>query len=82
MTSVAGIVSFGTRPSTSQKIGLDVFYVPWVVFVVWVALSSFWGIHTGGEAPNLATHGLFIILFLLSIFFSCSWMRSCSSVPS
>ncbi|MFQ6575714.1 O-antigen ligase family protein [Pseudomonas sp. UM16] len=45
----------------------DLYYLPWALFLGWVALSTLWATDSDANASSLAKRGLFIGLYLVAI---------------
>lgn len=45
----------------------DMYYLPWSLFLGWVALSTLWATDSGASASSLAKRGLYIGLYLVAI---------------
>lgn len=57
---------FTVLKGTERRIGAQ--YIPWIAFLVWVALSSTWAFNPETSSLSFAKRGLFITLFLLAVF--------------
>lgn len=45
----------------------DAIYVPWIAYLVWVALSTLWATNSEADAWSVAKRGVFIGLYLIAI---------------
>ncbi|MGE8167406.1 O-antigen ligase family protein [Pseudomonas putida] len=52
----------------SRSISIDKVYVPWLFFLGWVALSTYWSSDAETSQLSLAKRALFISLYLFSIY--------------
>lgn len=50
------------------KLCLSVHYIPWLLFLCWVALSTIWASGSETDPVSLAKRGLFIALYIFSIY--------------
>lgn len=50
-----------------KNLNFDLFYVPWILFLAWVALSTSWAVGGDTSAISLAKRGMYILLYLLAV---------------